>query len=113
MTFRNDRQRGEVAKVLTDRLGKGPMFVPDPSSGVPRPTGLPKSHLARVFTGSEAILVRIAWDVWNGAGHARLDLALSTLDSSNLRMVGGLLAAIGARDNAHAVDDWIFRWSAQ
>lgn len=111
MTFRNDRQRGEVAKVLTDRLGKGPMWRVD-QYGTPRPTGLLKSHLGRALTGSEALLVRVAWDVWNGDGHARVDLALHTLDGPNLRMVGGLLLA-AADSTGTMIDEWLVRWGGQ
>ena len=113
MTFRDDRQRGDVARVLTDRLGKGPMFRAD-EAGVPRPTAGLKSHLDRVFTGSENLLVRLAWDVWNGDGHARIDLCLVSLDSSNLKMVGELLTAAAETGfSGSGVDDWLMRWGGQ
>jgi hypothetical protein len=113
MTFRNDRQRGQVAQTLTDRLGKGPFFRSD-EYGTPRPTSTLSTHLKRCFASYEAILVRLAWDVWTGDGHCRLDLALTALDGTNLTMVGGLLVAIGASgDMGGEIDRWIVRWSGQ
>jgi hypothetical protein len=113
MTFRDDRQRGEVARVLTDRLNKGVMFRAD-EAGIPRPTGLLKSHLSRVYSSFEVLLVRLAWDVWNGDGHTRIDLCLVALDAPNLRMVGELLVAAAEPGFSGAdVDEWIVRWGGQ
>ncbi len=77
--FRNDFQRGQVAMVITDRLGKGLFFLAD-ATGTPRPNGTLRQHLARVFTPSEAARVRLAWDIWNGSGKARVDVLLYSLD---------------------------------
>jgi hypothetical protein len=108
VSFRNDTQRGQVAQALTDRLGKGDFWKAD-EHGVPRPTSALRGHLARVFTSSEAQLVRLAWDVWNGAGKSQLSSMLVSLDGSNLRMVGELLVAIAAV-NPSPISDWCVRW---
>ena len=108
MTFRNDAQRGMVAKVLTDRLGKGPMFVLD-EYGVTRPTAGLSTHRKKCFATYEVFFVRLAWDVWNGSGKASMDVAITNLDSTNLQMVGELLSAI-ATSGHWMLDGWILEW---
>jgi ABC-type glutathione transport system ATPase component len=47
------------------------------------------------LSGGERVLLRAAFDLWNGAGHVTVDELLSTLDATNLRAV---CAAMLARD---------------
>lgn len=107
MSFRNDQQRGAVCMVLTERLPRGPYWTPD-GRGVPRPT----DRACAVRDGdtrlceSEALLVRVAWDVWNGSGEASLERILHSFDRANLMMVGSLLVNIAAPSSAR-VDEWI------
>lgn len=106
--FRSDQQRGRVCQVLTASIPHGPFWVLD-QHGTPRPNGDLEEHIERVFSSSEVVLVRIAWDVWNGLGDAPLGRALDTLDGTNLRKVGSLLVAIGG-ESSRAIDEWLVTW---
>jgi hypothetical protein len=53
----------------------------------------------------EAVLVRIAMDLWNGHGGASFDDVLHVLDAERTRTVVTLLLA--ANDSVEAVDAWL------
>jgi hypothetical protein len=60
--------------------------------------GGPMSH-------GEAVMLRIAFDLWNGGGKATVDDLLSVLDGGNLAAVGSLLIELSnARPD---IDKWV------
>lgn len=60
--------------------------------------GGPMSH-------GEALIVLVAFDFWNGHGHARLDELLAVLDPDRIRLVATLM--IAAAEGGEAVDRWL------
>jgi hypothetical protein len=54
----------------------------------------------------EAVMLRVAFDLWNGRGKATVDELLSVLDGQNLASVGSLLVEL-----SNSVPD-IGRWEA-
>lgn len=57
----------------------------------------------------EWLMIRAAWDVWNGRGRMRLGEALQTLDGRNLHALGALLAALA--DGVVAIDAWLLAYA--
>ena len=58
------------------------------------------------LTGSMALMVRIALDVWGQEGRALLGEALGRLDGSNLELIGSLFLAYAEGDSS-AFDRWL------
>lgn len=49
------------------------------------------------LSSGEAVLLKVAFDLWNGRGHATVDELLCTLDEGNLRAVCDAVLARDAR----------------
>lgn len=65
------------------------------------------------MSSSEALLLDVALDVWNGHGNAPLGRVINVLDNDNLRMVASLLCAI-ADDGIDGTEVklWLRRYEA-
>lgn len=103
--FRDDRQRRRCCLLLLRGLGEkrarywdehGPMLSARASV-----VGRPDAGLSR----GEAVLIRLALDVWNGSGHVLLSEAIEVLDDRNVQLVGSLV--LSASDGIRGVDAWI------
>lgn len=105
--FRNDVQKCDAIRVLlgpalarTFWNSKGPTEV---ACNLVERRGIPLSH-------RERILLFVAFDLWNGDGHADLGQIVNVLDSEDLRRIGTLLVAIASQHGDRAIDTWIKEW---
>lgn len=98
--FRNDSQISACCRALLARVELADLWAGE------RPSERAYKLRHRNPFGSGAkVMLRIAWDLWNGAGKANVGDAIATLDNGNLRAVGTLLAAIAS--GPHGVDEWL------
>jgi len=56
-------------------------------------------------SSGEGLLVRMAFDLWNGEGGVTFSRMIDSLDGVRMRMVAGLLAACAT--SSAAVDGWL------
>ena len=96
-----------VCQVLTNWAGYADLWS---CSGPSEPACLLRDELHRagdsiVGVPSDAVLVRLAWDVWNGTGAARVDQLIEHLSPDRLVDVGRLLAALGM--GSTQVAEWL------
>ncbi len=90
----SERQQCEVIRVLLERVRLAHLWTPagptkEACSLIERGGG-PLSH-------GEALMLRVAFDIWNGGGKTQLDELLCTLDEGNLRAVTDAMLARDAR----------------
>lgn len=60
----------------------------------------------RGMSRGEALLLRVAFDFWNGRGEAKFADVINVLDPRRLELVGSLMAAMNA--GSGAVEKWLF-----
>lgn len=124
MTFRNDKQRGEVCKAITERIPGGPWWVlrqdVEQPPSVLRPSdaaldALEMGHGTRASAGGVAkhglepwaeCLLRCAFDFWGNCGNATVADVLMLLDPGNQAMIGSLIQA-HASGNPTKIDAWL------
>lgn len=117
-TFRNDRQRAKACRLLLqfqhlerfwhdDDLG--PRSGPTEEACTELSYG--KQGIGRLST-SEHIMLRVAFDFWNGGGGASIWDIQSHLDVNVIHAIGELL--ITSNENpqfeGRPVDDWLEKW---
>lgn len=103
--FRDDMQANRAIRALFEAAGLPPLRGLWTADG---PTaracelveagGGPLSH-------GEAVMLRVAFDAWNGEGKATVSELLHVLDSRRARLVCGLVLA--AHEGGEAVERWI------
>ena len=57
------------------------------------------------LSSGEMIMLRVAFDFWNGNGGAKFADVANRLDSRNTALVASLMAAVAS--GSHAVNQWI------
>jgi hypothetical protein len=106
--FRDDKQRALACAILCNRVrpDKGPLFQVEP---YPEPTPL----ALQIFDGvegastSERLMVRAAFDFWNGSGDVTVGEALAVLDGDHIRRLTELMVAVVS---SSAIDAWCAKW---
>lgn len=101
--MRDDRQLALVCKALLERVRLGDLWAAD------GPTATAVGILERgggPMSSGEVLMLRLAFDLWNGEGHLELGRALQVLDGGNLRALGSLLLVLAEGDN-DAIDVWL------
>lgn len=105
MSFRDDAQACRAIVALLDASKLPPL------RGLWTPTGPTSEAVELVEAGGgpmssgEAMMVRAAFDFWNGQGGATLDGILHTLDLPRARLVCSLVLAV--HEGGEAVEQWI------
>jgi len=100
--FRDQKQQCAVCQTLLELVGMARLWGPEgPTSEAVTLLGEGKDAMSH----GEALMLEVAFDVWNGGGHADLGDLLATLDKDNLHAVGELMSAMAL--GMHAVDDWL------
>lgn len=96
--FRNDHQKCEALSLLLEPVRLDRLWNQN------GPT--PEAAQRREVGGSpgERVMVRAAWDLWNGTGGVRLAEMLNTLDSVNFQLLATLLLAVDLGS------DWVDLW---
>lgn len=66
------------------------------------------------YSAGEVLMLRVAFDLWNGEGHAEIATLLATLDAHNASLLLDLLRALwdldpSVDDSSEAVERWIER----
>jgi hypothetical protein len=102
--FQNDAQTGRACQVLLGTLGMVDLW----EGGQPTPTAVRYLRSSPLSHG-EQILLRVAFDFWNGEGGAKFADVIGVLDGPRTRAVATLMMAVSA--GPHAVDAWIREWS--
>lgn len=111
--FQNDHQRAVVCAALTKTIppaySKGPWWI---TEGNPRPSDRAITAIELLEDGSglpistgEKILLRTAWDIWNGRGMAPLGDVIARLSPNHIGRIGRLIVAIAA--GPLAIDLWL------
>lgn len=119
-TFRNNRQRAKACRILLRFQGLEHFWMAEdlgPSAG---PTDEATVELAKVRSGSsllsssERLLLRVAFDFWNGAGFASIWDVQSYLNVNIIHAIAELL--IAANENPQLtgseVDKWLDDWKS-
>lgn len=105
MSFRDDRQACIAVKTLLDATELPAL------RGLWTTLGPSKSACELLESGAlssgELTLLRVAFDIWNGQGGAKVADLVHKLDSRRLHLVTSLMLAMSA--GAERVDDWIAR----
>jgi hypothetical protein len=99
--FRDERQRLDVVRIWLGSLGLERFWTIDgPTEAAIKVvrSGSPLSH-------GQTVMLRIAFDIWNGEGNARFADCLYVLDSTRMRLIGTFIVAFAA--GGHAIDRWI------
>jgi hypothetical protein len=105
VSFRSEKQQARVCRALLARVRLGHLF--DESGPTPEAVKKLKSGHG---SSSEALMLRIAFDVWNGRGEARFDRILHVFDSANMRALAMLLVAFANDSEGVAIDEWLTRF---
>lgn len=105
MSFRDDAQACRAIAALLEASELPPL------RGLWTPTGPTSEAVELVEAGGgamssgEAVMLRAAFDFWNGQGGATLDALLHTLDPRRAGLVCGLVLAV--HEGGEAVERWI------
>lgn len=118
MTFRNDRQRAKACRVLLQFQGLERFWASDDIGTAFGPTVEATIELAKVrsmgslLSTSEGLLLRVAFDFWNGAGFATLWDVQSHLNVNIIHAIGELLIAANEDLDAQGapVEKWVETW---
>lgn len=103
--FRDTTQQGQACRAILARVDLERLWEPIDE---PRPTEGAFEALADgdgALSRGEHLMLRVAWDLWNGSGKATIAECLARLDTGNLLAVGTLITAIA--DGSRAVDEWL------
>lgn len=109
--FRDDKQRGLCCLILCNRVHLEGVWEVD-GDNIPRPTG----YAVKILDGemaaitSERLMVRVAFDFWNGYGHTTIGECLAVFDSDNLSAVAQLMRALASGPTD--IDAWIREWGS-
>lgn len=106
--FRNDKQIGEVNRVLLGSLGLVRLWAA--SDGGPSDEAIKiLENNSGPLSGGEMRMLRVAFDLWNGEGKIGLKEIMSGIDSTRFRLVATLMTAVADSDDTgpHAIDEWI------
>ncbi len=103
MSFASERQQSTVCHALLQLVDRGGLWSlecgpTDQACRLLKDDGGPMSN-------GEALMLRVAFDVWNGRGGATLGDMLGTFDAGNLRAIAELLMALADGD----VNEWLGR----
>ncbi len=104
--FRDDRQKCAVIRVLLRHVGQAELWSETGPTAdaieLLAARGGPLSH-------GQAVMLRVAFDIWGGDGHIELNEIMSTLDPDGLLLVGTLLTAVAheASGVSVSVDAWL------
>lgn len=105
--FRDNKQAHMAIAWLLDDVKGGRLWTVDgPTREALRAMDALQKGEGPPWSKGEALMLRVAFDIWNGAGHADFSAMLGTLDSDNLGQVSGLLQAMVA--GPHGVDAWLY-----
>lgn len=88
-----------VCNTLTRAAGQGDLWT----DAGPNPRALAVLHGRAGVTTAQALLVRVAFDVFNGQGNADMGRIIGALDAQNLRLVGSLLVVLASRSDSAAL----------
>lgn len=102
MSWESDEQRGEVARALLGLLTRDTSDLWTENG----PTDLAVQYLhagGGPLSSGEALMLRLAFDVWNGEGKATLGELLSTFHESRLRLIGTLISDYATGE----VESWL------
>lgn len=109
MSWRDDAQRSKVASCLLGLVGRDDLWHAVATLGVdPGPTPLALDFLETrggPLSSGEAVMLRLAFDAWNGNGGVSIAEILATLSPRLLAPVGRLLVAYA--ESSDAIDAWI------
>lgn len=97
--FQNDTQRVAVCRAILQRVGLSTLWV---SSG---PTEAAFAYLKAPLSAGEGLLVRIAWDTWNGSGKVSLAEMFARLSKSHVYVITALIDAVA--EGPDCVDEWL------
>ena len=100
MSFETEKQRGRVCSVLLGRVGLARLFTEDG----PTPEAL-KRLKSGTGSSSEALMLKVAFDIWNERGGATVGRILWVFDRSNLESIVRLLLAI--QDGDGEIVGWL------
>lgn len=117
-TFRDDRHRAKVCRVLLSFQNLERLWMADDIGPNYGPT-IEATDLLRLIqretcllAASERVLIRVAFDFWNGAGEASIHDIQSYLNVNVIQAIGELLVA--ANENpvlkGEPVDRWLKGW---
>jgi hypothetical protein len=106
--FRDDKQRALACAILCARIrpDRGPLWQVEP---YPEPTQLALQILEGVegCSSSERLVVRVAFDFWNGLGEATVGECVHVLDNDHMARVSELMMAVCS---SAAVGVWCAKW---
>jgi hypothetical protein len=100
--FRDDRQTARVCRVLLGGVRLARLWTD--AGPTDEALELLKAGGGPLSSG-EALVIRVAFDFWNGQGEASLARLLEVLDPGRLEALGSLLVALAR--GAGAVDAWL------
>jgi hypothetical protein len=104
----SERQQCQAIRVLLRRVRLGRLWTLDGPTeealDLLKRNGGPLSH-------GQAIMLRVAFDVWSSSGNATVGEMLGTLDNANLFAVGSLLVELS--NSRPAIDNWIAERTAE
>lgn len=103
--FQNDTQRCQAIRVLLSSLGLERMWT---TTGPTDEACELLEQKGGYLSSGERLLLFVAFDMWNGDGHADFGKLLYSLDGARQRLVGELLVAMSAETN-QTIDAWIAR----
>lgn len=106
MSWKNDSQRAAVARSFLATVRLGHLWTEE--GPTKRAVELLESGGGPLSAG-EALMLRIAFDAWNGEGKADLGDMLATFDPRRLQMVGALLVYLARNE----LDDWLDGWGVE
>lgn len=91
MAFRSDEEACVAIRAFLATVGHGRLSNLWTAEG-PTEQAVEYVEKGSPLSHGEAVLLRVAFDFWNGAGKATLDDLLNVLDDKNLRAVLDLVA---------------------
>ena len=104
--FRDEEQTHRAIRTFLDTIpGLGRYWT---DTGPTEEAGRVVEQRGGALSSGEALLVRVAFDLWNGRGGADFGRVVHTLGSEPLAALGALLKAMSHPDDA-AIDQWLAR----
>jgi hypothetical protein len=103
--FTSEQQRSEVCRTLLEAVYRGDLW--DHTGPTDAALDLLEADGGPLSSG-ERVMLKIAFDVWNGGGNATMSGAFYTLDQSRRTVVADLMLAL---DDGRQIDDWLARYA--
>lgn len=111
--IRDNRQRDEVCRTilawrgLEDLWHDGASYFEGPRDEAVEEFRLIQEGIRRHGFG-KSILIRVAFDVWNGSGGSKIQDIMQHLEAHLVQAIGALIVA--ASQDPEAVDFWLSEW---